>query len=331
MTANFSGFVQARYTMADPAAGPFSQTLDVPLARLAISGSALSPNVSYFFQVQASTLGNSNQVSMLDAWLGYKFSDAFGIQAGRMLLPYSRQFYTHPGNLLFADLSVADYAFNLSRALAFGSSGTKGRITYYGAVANSIRALDGAGQQNDGRSVAVLGRVEVRILAPYGYMESVPASVASPQFSVGFAAGFNPVSEASVLQNTIPGDRIGNATVDSGFRWKRFTSQAAIYGRRNHLAHTASARYDWGSYEQAGFYILPKRLEVAGRIGGVKFNGANNPQVIGDTTENSAGLNYYIHSHNLKLQSDYSWIRQHAFVGDSTTDHRFRSQLQLLF
>jgi hypothetical protein len=247
-----------------------------------------------------------------------------------MLLPYSRQFYTHPGNLLFADLSIADYAFHLPRALAFGSSATKGRITYYGAVANSVRALDSSGETN-GRSAAVLGRVEINVLAPFGYMESVPASIATPQFSIGFAAGFNPVPAASALQNTMPGDHTANATVDSGFRWKRFSSQAALYGRRNHLSSTSANQYDWGAYGQAGFYVVPKRLEVAGRIARVKFDGQNNPGVTGDAHENTAGVNYYIYGHKLKVQGDYSLIREYAFDGASRSDHRVRAQLQILF
>ena len=68
-------------------------------------------------QYEASTFGNNNRVSALDWWMKYSFSPDLAVQAGRFILPYSRQFYTHPGNLLFSDLSAADYAFNLQRAV----------------------------------------------------------------------------------------------------------------------------------------------------------------------------------------------------------------------
>ena len=52
---------------------------------------------------------------MLDWWIGYDLGKPGSFQMGRFILPYSRQFYTHPGQLLFGDLSAADYAFNLQR------------------------------------------------------------------------------------------------------------------------------------------------------------------------------------------------------------------------
>ncbi len=332
VTLNVSAFAQARYTWAHRDNVPRTQTFDLALGRLALFGSALNPKVGYFFQLETTTFGNNNRVTMLDAWLKYSFSRRVELQAGRMLLPYSREFYTHPGNLLFADLSIADYAFNLSRAVGFGASGKTGRMSYHGVVMNSVRALDGAGQQNMNRDLAMVGRVEFDILAPYGYLGSAPGPPAKAQFSVGVAAGFNPVDEASAFQNTMPGDRTRNLTVDSGFRWKRLTLQAALYHRRNGLQHPARlVNNDWGLYGQGGIYLVPKRLELAARLSRVDFDRSNTPQVAGGATENTVGMNYYIHGHQLKVQGDYSLTRQLQFVGGFRDDHRVRAQLQLLF
>ena len=81
---------------------------DVALAHLAFY--VFDPKVKYFFQYETTTLGNSNRSTLLDWWMQYH-SPYLRAQAGRFLLPYSRQFYD-PGHLV---LSEADYAFNLGR------------------------------------------------------------------------------------------------------------------------------------------------------------------------------------------------------------------------
>ncbi len=243
-----NGFAQVRYTFFEPEHGKSNHNFDVALARLAFSGTVFDPKVSYFLQYEASTFGNNNRTNMLDWWMKYSFSEGLAIQAGRFILPYSRQFYTHPGNLLFSDLSSADYAFNLQRAVGAHLGGKFGRLSYDATVTNSIRALDAGGQQNVGDELAVLGRLELDLLEPYGYLESSPKPVSEPQMSIGLAAAFNPVDEASGFQNVLPGDRTTNVTIDSGFRFGRFSLQGASYYRHNNVKGARRPDSDDGGY-----------------------------------------------------------------------------------
>lgn len=327
-----NGFAQARYTFFEPDEGRSTHNFDVALARLAFSGSVFDPNVAYFFQFEASTFGNNNRVTMLDWWMQYRFSPDLSVQAGRFILPYSRQFYTHPGNLLFSDLSEADYAFNLQRAVGAHAAGKFGRLSYHVAALNSIRALDAGGQQNVGDEIATLGRLELDILEPYGYLETSPTPASAPQLSVGVAAAYNPIDEASAFQNVLPGDRTTNVTLDAGFRWQRLTLQGAGYYRHNNLKIAGrSDSDDWGYYGQIGYYLVPERWEIAGRISGVNFDQPNHPDVLGDTTEYVLGLNYYLYGHHVKLQMDYSFLERDPFIGRNRDDHRLRVQTQVLF
>lgn len=327
-----NGFGQARYTFFEPEKGKSNHNFDVALARIAFSGHIFDPRVSYFMQYEASTFGNSNRVSALDWWMKYSVTPDFALQAGRFILPYSRQFYTHPGNLLFSDLSAADYAFNLQRAIGTHAGGKIGPVSFDGALTNSIRALDAGGQQNFGDELAWLGRVEIDILDPYGYLESSPTPVSAPQLSIGAAGAFNPIDEASTFQNVLPGDRTTNATLDAGFRWDRFSLQAAGHFRHNNFkAVGRKSGEDWGYYAQAGFYLVPERWELSGRVSGVDFARSNNPNVRGDIMEYTAGLNYYLYGHNVKLQMDYSFIDTDTFSGGNRGDHLLRVQTQFLF
>ena len=328
-----NGFSQFRYNLSDPQKGKTTHTFDVALARLAFSGTVFDPNVSYFMQLQGSTSGDSNGVTMLDWWMQYRFSPYLSVQTGRFILPYSRQFYTHPGNLLFPDVSEADLAFNLPRGLGAHLSGKVQRLSYHMAVLNSIRALDGSGQLNVGEEIGVLGRMELAILDPYGYLETSPKPVSAPQLSVGLAVAFNPIDEASTFQNVVAGDRTTNVTVDTGFRWQRLSFQAAGYYRRNDFEARGGAD-DWGYHAQLGFYLVPERWEVAARVSGVDFDKANQSDVIGDINEYNFGINYYLYGHNVKLQTDYSFLDRKRFSGSTRGDrgdHRVRIQTQFLF
>ena len=90
---------------------------------------------------------------------------------------------------------------------------------------------------------------------------------------------------------------------------------------------------DFGGYTQAGFYLIPEKLELAGQISGVKFDKLNVPGVFQKTTAYTVGMNYYFYNHNLKLQMDYSYLNNSAFKGQpgAPDDNRIRFQTQFAF
>ena len=325
-----NGFTQTRFTNFVPDAGATNNNFDLALGRVAFSGNVFDPNVSYFMQYEATTFGNTNGVNMLDWWIGYQMGDAGKFHMGRFILPYSRQFYTHPGELLFADLSAADYAFNLQRAVGAAFGGKSGRVGYHIVTTNSIRALDAGGQQNFGGDMAVQGRLEFDILEPYGYLESSPDVVDDAQFSLGLAAAFNPIDQASGFQNVMPGDETLNVTIDTGYRLGRFAFQTAGYYRKNNVRLSPVDSHDWGYYGQLGYFIVPSQWEFAARISGVSFDQPNNPVVGGSVTEYTIGLNRYLHGHHVKVNTDYSYLRLHPFFAEDRGDHRVRIQFQIL-
>lgn len=329
-----NGFGQFRYTVSKSHDAGTNQTFDVGLARLAFSGKVFDPKLSYFMQIQGSTFGDNNNVTMLDWWMKYSYAPEFGLQLDRFVLPYSRQFYTHPGNLMFSDLAEADYAFNLPRSIGAHVSGKVGPLSYHAAMLNSVRALDAPGQQNFGSNIGALGRLELDILKPFGYYESSPTPAAEPQLSVGFAAAYNPIDGGSGFQNLVRNDATTNLTLDLGFRWERLALQAAGYYRHDKFTTPGlSSGNDWGYYSQLGYFVVPSKLELAGRVSGVEFDKLNAAGVFKKTTAYTGGLNYYIYGHGLKVQADYSFLDNSKFSGQPTARdaHRFRLQTQFLF
>ena len=327
-----NGFGQFRYTFFSPENGKDNNNFDLALGRLAFSGHVFDPKFSYFLQFEGSTFGNNNNVTLLDWWGRYTLSPEFYVQSGRGLVWYSRQFITHPGTLLFLDLSEADLAFSLYRAVGGLVGGKVGPLSYTAQVTNSIRALDASGQQNFGRDMAYTGRLELDVLEPYGYIESLPLEPPSkPQLSIGLAGAANPVDSASQFQNVLPGDRTSNATLDGGFRWQGLTMQGAGYYRYNNRRGGQGSN-DWGYYGQIGYYIVPQHWELAARISGIDFQEANNPDTrYQRTTEYTIGLNYYLYGHGLKVQLDYSFLDSDPFTGTNQSNNRVRLQTQFLF
>ncbi len=335
-TMKINGFTQARFTDYRPETGDSQDNFNLGLGRLAFSGKAFDSKASYFFQIEGSTFGNTNNISFIDWWTQYTVSPLLSVTTGRFILPYSRQFYTHPGNLLFTDLSAPDYAFNLPRAIGAMASGSKSKISYGVGVVNGVKALDGSPGENNpsGGELSFFGRVEVAILEPYGYMESTANTSEKPALSIGVAAARNEIDNARIdnasgFQNVKVGDKTNNLTADAGFRYLGLTVQGAYYFRTKDPLEAdvkLESTNDFGFYGQAGYQIIPKKLELAARYALVDF------EYVSKTTEYTGGLNYYLSGHNLKVQIDYSLINKEIDgKTGSTNDHQVRAQTQILF
>jgi hypothetical protein len=356
-----NGLFQIRYTGFKPAnsvqaLGESSQgtnNFDVFLGRLALSGSVFESSLKYFLQFQGSTAGNSNTVTMLDWFSSKTLSSHLTLQAGRSWTPYTYEFYLNPGNYLFPDLSTAEYAFVLPRAIGFQAHGKAGRASYAFMIANSIPALDAGGQENFDTKLAYIGHAQFDLLAPYGYVETDPAGAAKPELTLWTSAAYNPVNSSSAFENVTAGDTTVNATATVGFRYRYFTLQPTGYYRKTNPAAGGPSYNSWGYGEQAGLYLIPRKLEFGERISGVNWGApdytAGEPVPTGSSLpvenawfvgppfsyhrvqENSGGLNYYVHGHNAKIQMEYSYLHGNTFAGKSFSANRVWTQFQIMF
>jgi phosphate-selective porin O/P len=350
-----NGLFQIRYTGFKPHAGNsqfvpgtgWVNNFDAYLGRIAASGTLFDPSIKYFFQFQGITATDSNGVSMLDAFVSKTFSNAFVLQAGRFWTPYTYEYYDSPGNYLFADLSTAEYSFSLPRAIGVEASGQVGRLSYAGMVGNSVRALDAAGQDNFNSKVAYIGHVQYDILAPYGYVETDPSrnGVKTPELSLWASAAYNPIASPSGFENVAAGDKTTNATSTAGFRYGFLSLQTTGYFRRTTPFGQTVSNNSWGYAQQAGYYLVPGRFEVAERISGVNWGGLQFPLAGSSANswfagpsfpyhrvnEDSVGLNYYLHGHHAKLQLSYSYLHGNTFSNSKFGASRLWAQTQLMF
>ena len=321
---------------------------DVYQGRLAVSGTAFDPSIHYFLQFQGITAGNSNGIGMLDWFTSKTFSKYLTVQAGRFWTPFTYVYYDNPGNYLFADLSTAEYAFVLPRAIGAEVSGQAGRFGYAAMVGNSVRGLDAGGESNFGSRVSYIGHVQYDLLATYGYIvtDPNPAGASRPELSLWASAAYNPVASASGFENVAAGDTTVSATTTAGFRYRYFSLQTTGYFRQTKPELGGQPTDNsWGFGEQAGYYLVPGRLEIAERISGVNWGGLHFPLAGSSANtwfagpsfpyhrvdEDSVGLNYYLHGHNAKIQASYSYLHGNTFSAARYGASRFWLQTQLMF
>lgn len=352
-TLSVNGLFQLRYTgfKASPDVVPLggsdlaASTFDVYLGRVALSGSVFDPSLKYFLQFQGSSVGNGSGIAMLDYFVAKSFSPGLTLQMGKFWSPFTYEYNDNPGNYLFPDLSSAEYAFVLPRVIGAQVSGEEGRVGYAGVIANSISALDAGGAENFNSHLAYIGNGYVNILAPYGGVETDPnpAGAAKPELTLWASAAYNPVSTASGFENETPGDRNTLATATLGFRYGYFTLQNTGYFRRTR--QLAGTSYDSSGFgEQAGYYVVPGRLELAQRVSGVIWGapdftayGPSNTWFAGPnfvyrrSDEYSGGVNYYLHGHHAKIQASYSHLAGATFTGAPYSGNRVWIQTQLMF
>jgi hypothetical protein len=353
-TMNIHGLFQPRFTefaansdaKALGAPATADSDFDIYLGRLAFSGSAFDPSIKYFVQFQGSTSTNTNQVFFLDWFAQKEFSPELSVQMGRSWTPYSYENFLNPGNFMLPDFSVAEYAFALSRSVNFEATGQTGKLGYALMITNSVPALDAGAQENFNNKLGFIGHAQYDILAPYGYQESDPTEATAPELSIWSSAAYNPVNAGSALSNEIAGDRTVGATTTVGFREGWFTLQSTGFYRRT-LSDLEPDFNAWGYAEQAGYYLIPKRLEMDGRISGVLWGA---PDFLGFTpgsevntwysgpnfpyhriVEHSVGLNYYLYGHNAKLQTAYSYLTGNTFANQGFAANRVWIQAQVMF
>lgn len=337
------GHLQARYTYNFLKDAEDTHTFAVQRGELRMEGNVYRPTLTYALEMSLSTrnaatttavctnaactttanaittASNSGIATLNDYFLDWQPIRAIGVRAGQFKVPFLLQELTSPMKQQFVDHALATDTFTLARDVGVNLHGAlfDSHLRYAVFAMNG----DGANSLNRNKSFMIGTRVDVAILGEYAPTESDVGESDTPQLGIGAAYVFNRPNAA--LQNsTLPaGVRASLATVDAGFKYRGFSANASgLYGH----SYGGTNLTNWGFNGQAGYCILPHRLEIAARVDGVHFGNGTPSQY-----EYSGGVNYYVRGHNLKIQTDYALL--HNLRGSGVTDHRIRTQWQVIF
>jgi phosphate-selective porin OprO and OprP len=349
------GQFQYQYVDKDDANGPAQETSVWKIRRFKVSmgGYAFTQDLTYRVQVDLAKSGTAQMLD--DAWINYRFVDEAQLQAGHFKMPFAREELTSDGALQFVDRANAVDAFKPSYDTGAMVQGrvAGGKLAYNAGIFNGTGQA-GTRTTNSGAWAARL------VFNPFGemrYSEADLENTPSPLLSLGadyFAntlkrngnatfldtttttppyAGTSgwlgkAAATTAIFDNTERVD-VGTYGFDAAFKWRGFSMQGEYFGGKASGKNKENTVRSRGYYAQAGYFLLPKRLEVAGRVSSVD---PNRDKVRDLQVEVTGGISYYFEEHNLKLQGDYTNIHTQQAVGkQSTDDKQLRVQAQLAF
>lgn len=325
--------------------------------RFRFEGHLFDPKFTYLAEFDGDTDG-ANDVETLDLWTAYEYAKGHKITFGQRKPHHGRQELTSAFAQQFVDRSMANEVFNLDRAIGIEASGEllSKKLSYYTGIWNGF-----ANQNDDVRDVdtnfAYTARLIWHVLGEYGKNESDLEHHEKPALELGTSFAYNndnndtagPVHIFSV-PDLIRAGRAGIGAVDptgtdyyqfgldGGFKYRGFSTTAEYWVRTvdsdtplsafQRVTGISGPTHYQGGNLQVGYFLIPKKLEVAGRLGGVWDLGND------AAWEYGGGATYYIKGQSLKVSADVMHTSE-AAVSSSAANYTqgddmtmFRVQLQ---
>ncbi len=305
--------------------------------RITWDGNAFAPWMKYKIQYDFGRTGE-----LKDMKLSFAKNKAFVPTVGQYKVPFNREVLNSSSALQVVDRSIITDYFEYDRDIGGGVYGLLGG----GMVRYDLGVFqgEGANQKNDKGDTGMLwaGRVQASVIG--GKAKSVKENFAKrPTLMVGAAVAGIDVEDGSDGNIGIPsGERelesgtVTSFTADVNYRDPRFNLTGEYIGRwANSDEGGVDTAYDQGFRVQGGFFLLPKRVELASRYAMVVFDdGAN--VVGGNDLDNvwafTQGLNYYFSgNHKWKVQLDYTFQREEDLAGAESDESIVRAQIQTYF
>ncbi|MFK8037604.1 MAG: porin [Crocinitomicaceae bacterium] len=341
----------------------FESNYLVRRARLKFGGHVYSPKLKYKVELGLSNRdistnkedgnGRFGSRMILDAVLKYKFHSNWSIWVGQTKLPGNRERVISSANLQFVNRSNVNSKFNIDRDMGIQLHGKYGK--------SFVVKPKFAWTMGEGRNITegnfggynYTGRIEFLPMGEFegkkeDYNSSDLKRQSTPKLAVAGTYNFNDdaVRQQGQLGSFVYNqefDAIANAFVNTDnyatadlaslqldlmFKYKGISVMAEYANTQNMDQSTSdnvSKKFNTGQglNLQMG-YLFENNFEVAGRFTGIEPDDSNSG--ISKINEYTLGVSKYIVGHNLKIQSDFSYIDQ--FGNDGAVRFRFQVEMQ---
>ncbi|HSZ83013.1 MAG TPA: porin [Polyangia bacterium] len=331
-------------------ARPDASTFAFAHAEVLLEGHAVSRRLEYRLELD---FADTQAGIAKDAFVQWRFADAFTLRAGQLRVPYGLQTQYWNAYLELVDVAQATSAFTLARDVGVMALGRPlaGRLQYQVAATNGPRGLCPPNDDNlrcDAVDLAYAARI---VAAPFGPLPVVEGDVDGqrhPLVAVGVSGAYQLVpTDVRARTGVIdaPLDVDGNGRVDNVSVWQGAAELRAMFrgasvqgewlARREHPGAGAADRNFWGAYGEASYFVLPHHLQLVGRVGrtDLPLYGATIVERAlrgARTTEEGVGLSAYLRGHDAKLQVDYTHLSTPGAMSAPVVD-RVRAAVQLAF
>jgi len=273
-----------------------------------------------------SVINLSAELPILDFHATYQPCDAFGVRFGQFKAPIVRHFLVVPWKRTFVSSALAMTKFKHDWDMGVNVLGSfrNHMIEYQAGV------FSGAGKNkpNDNTDLMGAARVVFNPFGPVGLIESDYKGSPKPLLSVGLAMIYNPVTKTSTdsTGKTVSTDSTqAKMSADVAFFFKGLAVIAEVY-YKSAWTEDKDAVNGIGWLAQAGYFLLPKRLEAAARGSMIRLDLDKDDA---DQYETSLVVNYYIYKTMFKVQAEYAMRLIKDPKKDDLYDHAIR--LQALF
>lgn len=325
----------AQYVNED--SGDDSLGFRIRRARVKWDGHAFVPWFKYTFQVDF-----SRDAELKDAIFDFAYNKQAVPRVGQYKVPFNRETLNSSSELQLVGRSEVEGEFTFDRDIGMSLWGEIQDIFFYHA---GIFQGEGDNVSADSNDTGVLwaGRVQ---FSPMGHdLDVSPNFTKEPSLALGLGvAGINVETDGAgdlkdanlggagdrILELGAPEAQVISWTGDINFKHPIFSMEGEYIGRWVDPEGGADSLYDQGFRVQGGVFLIPNRLELAGRFAYIAFD-----DEVGDRDnlwEVTPGINYYLsENHRWKIQVDYSFIREEDVAGEQEDTNRLRAQVQAYF
>jgi len=363
---NFSmkinGRIQFRYSYEDRDTNNKAQDEDdssfrLRRARVKFSGKAYK-HFKYKIELALASTGTvdgSKAIELYDFWASWNKNPAASIQFGQWKVPWNRQRVVSSQNLQMIDRASSQDEFTMDRQIGVMLHGKllNKKFEYYTGVFNGNARNQSTNGNNE---MLYIARASWNPFGAYGKgigevesdinFSEKPIAHLSAAISYDSAGDREKFSSTTIDLDSPVGTGVTLKEVDKtsvvaeyGLKYRGFSTSAEAYWRRfddigsdNSGSVGSGTIIDRGFFVQGGYFILPKKVELAGRYSLVDFDDERDEDAVRETT---LGVNWFINgTHDNKLQ--LNWIRQDNELPNSVSrsddiDNTFRMQYQLAF
>ena len=347
---------QVRLTVDDTDEELTSTNFSIQRIRLIWDGHAFKPWFLYYLQLQPT---DSN--ALRDLFFTAAYLKEIAPRVGQWKVPFNREELNSSGALQLVERSIVNEQFGLGRdrgAALLGGFGANSNFSYEIGVFNG----DGRNGTSVDSNMLYAGRIQLGLGGekekwdangsfPAGKAYAIiPDFAEAPTFVIGAAVAAIPGLDCArktpdgdvcdrVEQLAFPQSDLTQLTADISFKMPFFNIEGEYDGRwLNPDSGGLDTAFDQGFRAQAGVFVLPKTVELAGRFAYIDYDTGSGvvPPGVSVTSSQWAvtpGINYYIsHDHRWKIQLDYNFVRNEYTLGEPDIDENiFRAQLQAYF
>ena len=337
-----TSMLQFKYNYGDANREEDNSSFSLRRARLTFNGNAYGEHMQYYGDLELRSTGSkdgSKSVELLDLFGTYEKYEHAKIRFGQWKVPFNGQFMTSEAELQMIDRSEADEVFNLGRqigVMVFGSIWEE-KLEYFLGFWNGNFRNE---KENDNNEHLWVARLMYDPLGHFGEAESDYEYHNKPLIHFEAAVAFDGEDDITLELDEIGELEVGDIDKtqivgEFGLKYKGFFLISEYYWRKRHLGSFHGLELDdkniidQGFFVQAGYFLIPKKLEVTGRYSMVSFDDTMEEDSI---IESTFGLNYFFSGRRHKLQFNAIRLDEESHEdGHDAIDYNYRLQYQVKF